>query len=60
MTIRKCKRSDWGDYKVTAKNSSGSKFATCSVNIHDVPGTVVVRIVYSIGRPIDLVLSSHQ
>lgn len=42
MTIRKCKRSDWGEYKVTAKNSSGSKFATSSVNVHDVPGKVVV------------------
>ena len=38
--VKSCKRSDWGDYKITAKNSCGTKSVTCHVEVHDVPNLV--------------------
>ena len=39
-TMKNSERTDWGDYKITAKNSSGAKSVTCHVIVHDVPGLV--------------------
>ena len=39
-TMKKCERADWGGYKITAKNSCGTKSVTCHVIVHDVPGLV--------------------
>ena len=38
--VKSSVRADWGDYKIAAKNSSGTKSVTCHVNVHDVPGLV--------------------
>ena len=38
--VKSSVRADWGDYKITAKNSSGTKSVTCHVTVHDVPGPV--------------------
>uniref|UniRef100_H2YLF1 Titin n=1 Tax=Ciona savignyi TaxID=51511 RepID=H2YLF1_CIOSA len=38
--VKRSVRSDWGEYKITAKNSSGTKSATCLVVVQDVPGAI--------------------
>jgi len=38
--VKNCIRSDWGEYKITAKNSSGTKHAKCVVVVRDVPGKI--------------------